>query len=188
MQELRVKNMVCDRCIMVLKQVLQQENIPFLEVRLGQLILKRKITTAEKKALGSKLNSLGFELLDDENSILIERIKTLLRHWVFAKASERPITNVSEYLAAELHKEYTGLSRLFSAVEGITIEKYLKKLKVERAKELLVYDRWSLAEIAHELDYANASYLTSLFKKETGLTPREFKLNHPDQRRSLDEL
>ncbi len=188
MPEIRVKNMVCHRCVLVLKMLLDQAHISYSEVEMGYAKLDQELSPEQQKMLAHKLEDLGFELLNDENKVLIESIKVLLRKWVFQKAEQRPLLNLSEHLSKELKRDYSGISRFFSAVEGLTIEKYLKKLKVERAKELLVYDRLSLSEIAHELDYANASYLTALFKKETGLSPKEFKQNHLGHRKSLDEI
>jgi len=188
MQEIRIKNMVCQRCVLVLKMLLDQANISYSEVEMGYAKLTQKLSLEQEQMLSHKLEDLGFELLNDENKVLIESIKMLMREWVFQKAEQRPLLKLSEHLSKELERDYSGISRFFSAIEGLTIEKYLKKLKVERAKELLVYDRLSLSEIAHELDYANASYLTALFKKETGISPKEFKQNHPGHRKSLDEL
>lgn len=182
-----IKNMVCNRCRMVVRNELEQRGLEPLTVELGEAELKNELSDAGKKELGEALHQLGFELIDDKKSRLIERIKTIIIELVHQKNSEMN-TNLSELLAEQLHHDYHYLSNLFSEVEGSTIEKYFIAQKIERVKELLVYDELSLSEIAYQLNYSSVAYLSSQFKKVTGLTPSYFKNIKGIKRKPLDEV
>lgn len=182
-----IKNMVCNRCRMVVRNELEQRGLEPLIVELGEAELKNELSDAGKKELGEALHQLGFELIDDKKSRLIERIKTIIIELVHQKNSEMN-TNLSELLAEQLHHDYHYLSNLFSEVEGSTIEKYFIAQKIERVKELLVYDELSLSEIAYQLNYSSVAYLSSQFKKVTGLTPSYFKNIKGIKRKPLDEV
>lgn len=179
--------MVCPRCIAAVETLLRDTNLPYEKVALGQATLSRPLTPEETSSLSVKLPSLGFELLEENNSRLISRLKGLIVEQVHH--SKEPLqVNFSTYLSEKLNHEYSYLSRLFSSVEGITIEKYITRQKIERVKELLFYDEMSLTEIAGQMNYSSTAYLSTQFKKETGMTPSEFKKLQSPGHRHLDSL
>lgn len=184
---LYVKNMVCNRCITAVKNVLDELNFQYSSLQLGEVALSEEPTNGQLHALKERLQQLGFELLDDTKKKLIEKIKTIIiEHVHYREGDDR--YNLSEILSSKLHKDYSHLSHLFSEVEGITIEKYLISQKIERIKELLVYDELSLNEIAHKLGYSSVAHLSTQFKKVTGLTPTHFKKLGGIHRKTLDNV
>ncbi|WP_297336344.1 helix-turn-helix transcriptional regulator [Algoriphagus sp.] len=185
-QPIRVKNMVCPRCIQAVKEVLNRCNIPFQSVDLGSIQLHEPLSSDKKKQLAKSLQELGFDILESKNSSIIESIKNTLIHQIHHSGQVLE-TNYSDFLEAKLQQDYHQLSRLFSQVEGVTIEKYITRLKIEKAKELILYNERKLAEIAFQLGYNSAAYLSALFKKETGMTPSLFKQN-AGKRKNLDEV
>ena len=185
--KLYVKNMVCSRCRMVVTSELEKAGIPFLSVNLGDIELKKALTPAQTEELDAQLRKWGFELIDDKKSRLISRIKNEIVYLIH-HSEEGLRTNLSAYLAEKLHYEYTYLSNLFSEIEGTTIEKYLIAQRIEKVKELLVYDELNLAQIADKLGYSSAAYLSGQFKKITGLTPSHFKALKEHKRRNIEEL
>ena len=184
---IHIKNMVCDRCISTVKSDLENLNIPYKNIRLGNVELQNELTPDEKSSLSTLLTSQGFELLESKNSRIIESIKNIVRKYVHEPEYRQNIT-MSVIISDELHHEYSSLSGLFSSVEGITIEKYLILQKIEKAKELLVYDELSLQEIAYKLGYSSGQYLSSQFKKITGLTPSDYKNLGVHSRTTIDKL
>lgn len=186
-KSIHIKNMVCPRCTRAVEVILQQQKILYAEVKLGEVNLIHTISEKQKEKLSQALVAQGFELLENEKSSLIAQIKAAVIAQVHH--SKNPMNeNFSSYLAEHLNHEYTALSKLFSSVEGVTIEKYITAQKIEKAKELLYYNQMSLAEIAFQLDYSSSAYLSSQFKKETGMTPSEFKKQSDPKRRSLDSI
>lgn len=185
--KLYIKNMVCNRCIMVVKNEMEKFGFQPLNIILGEVELKEEVTEDEKQLLNQHLKTFGFEIIDDKKSRLIGQIKSLIIEIVHQKNSELN-SNLSDYLSAKLHHDYTYLSNLFSEVEGTTIEKYFIAQKIEKVKELLVYDELSLSEIADQMNYSSVAYLSNQFKKVTGLTPTYFKNIKADKRRPLDEV
>lgn len=179
--------MVCNRCIMAVRQVLEQMNIDVLSVELGEAQIANELTPDELATLEHSLKNLGFELISDRKSRLIEQIKNEIIYLVH-HSDIILNTNLSTWLADRLHYDYTYLSNLFSEVEGTTIEKYYIAQRIEKVKELLVYDELTLAEIADALSYSSAAYLSSQFKKVTGLTPTFYKSIKETKRRNIDEL
>lgn len=182
---IHIKNMVCPRCIMAVEGLLNTLNIPFKSVQLGEVVLKAPLSENEHQVLEEKLDDLGFELLGSRKSVLISKIKTLIIeqvHYANDPLNER----FSTYLARELHRDYGYLSHLFSSVEGLTIEKFILRQKIERVKELLFYNELTLSEIAYKLGYSSVAHLSSQFKKETGMTPTDFKKENKPAHRSLD--
>jgi AraC family transcriptional regulator len=176
MDILRVKNMVCHRCILSVEDILNKSAIPFDKVLFGEIYLKNEISREQKENLSANLKNEGFEVIDTRLNGLIEKIKMLVikrvRNEVDKKESK---PNLSTYLSEELHYEYTHLSSLFSEVEGRTIENFFIEQRIEKAKELIFYGQMTLSEIAFELDYKSSAYLSSQFKKITGTTPSDFK-------------
>lgn len=185
--EILIKNMVCPRCIDAVKKSLEDSKITFDSIELGKVSLKSDLTPAQKTNLSDSLESKGFELLESKTSAIISQIKSLIIEQIH-HSDENLGENFSTFLAEKLNHEYTSLSRLFSQVEGITIEKFITRQKIERVKELLYYDQLNLSEIAFKLNYSSVAYLSAQFKKETGMTPSEFKRNHSGERKSLDQL
>lgn len=184
---LHIKNMVCNRCKWVVKNELEKLGHDVMVMRLGEVELKQEATPEQIEAIEKKLHEFGFELISDKSSQVIEEIKTLIIQ-LAQDPEQLEKQNLSDYLSQALHKDYSSLSKLFSEVEGITIEQYFILQKIERAKELLVYDEMSLTQIAYELGYSSVAHLSSQFKKVTGLTPSHFKNLRGDHRKPLDEV
>jgi AraC family transcriptional regulator len=186
---LLIKNMVCRRCVLSVEDILNSSEIPYAKVIFGEIHLTGELPENKKLLLKEKLASVGFELIDNHLSGLIEKIKTYVirraRNDVSDKESRVTLSN---YLADNLHHEYTYLSSLFSAVEGRTIENFFIEQRIEKAKELLIYGQMTLSEIAHELDYSSVAHLSSQFKKITGLTPTYFKQMGSSMRRPIDSI
>ena len=179
--------MVCDRCIMVVQNELEKLGLDAKNIKLGEVILSKEITSLEKENLSKTLEPLGFEVIDDKKGRIIEKIKNIIIDLVHHQDSDVK-TNLSDVLSDKLHHDYNYLSNLFSEVEGTTIEKYFIAQKVEKVKELLVYDELSLSEIANRLNYSSVAYLSNQFKKVTGLTPSHFKQIREDKRKPLDKV
>jgi AraC-like DNA-binding protein len=182
---LYIRNMVCNRCIMVVKSELEKLGHDPLHVQLGEVELKEDISGDELKVFKNRLDELGFELIDDSKSKLIEKIKLIVIQLIH-HGNGQMHQNYSEYLASKLNKEYNYLSHLFSEVEGTTIEKYIINQKIERVKELLVYNELTLSEIADSLGYSSVAHLSGQFRKVTGLTPSYFKQLKENKRKPLD--
>ena len=171
---------------MAVENILNRQSIQPLDVRLGEVIVAKDLDDADIQSFRSALESVGFELLDDNQQQLIEQIKTTIINRIHFSGQSG--FNISEILANDLHKDYSLLSKLFSSTEGITIEHYTILQKIEKAKELLTYNKQTLSEIAFALGYSSVSHLSSQFKKVTGLTPTQFKAQGVDLRKSLDRL
>lgn len=182
-----VKNMVCDRCVLVVKKVFDDLNLKYVGVKLGEVSLESPLKDKDRVRLVKELYPLGFELIDDKKARLIEQIKTIIIHLVHHQENEAK-SNLSEILSSELNHDYNYLSNLFSEVEGTTIEKYYISQRIEKVKELLVYDELTLSEIAFRLNYSSVAYLSNQFKKVTGLTPSHFKQIKEDKRKPLDKV
>ena len=187
MNTIFIKNMVCDRCIMVVQNELEKLGLDAKNIKLGEVILSKEITSLEKENLSKTLEPLGFEVIDDKKGRIIEKIKNIIIDLVHHQDSAVK-TNLSDVLSDKLHHDYNYLSNLFSEVEGTTIEKYFIAQKVEKVKELLVYDELLLSEIANRLNYSSVAYLSNQFKKVTGLTPSHFKQIKEDKRKPLDKV
>lgn len=187
MTTLFIKNMVCNRCIIVMKNELEKLGLSAISIKLGEVIFEKNITVEEKEKLDEALLELGFQIIDDKKSRIIEKIKNTIIELVHHQENEAK-TNLSDILSTKLHHDYNYLSNLFSEIEGITIEKYFIAQKIERVKELLVYDEMSLSEIAFQLNYSSVAYLSNQFKKITGLTPSHFKQIKEEKRKPLDEV
>lgn len=187
MDTLFIKNMVCNRCIMVVKNEIDKLGLEAKNVKLGEATFDKELTAEEKKKLDETLIPLGFEIIDDKKGRIIERVKNIIIGLVHHHDNDSK-TNLSDILSSELHHDYNYLSNLFSEVEGTTIEKYFIAQKIEKVKELLVYDEFSLSEIAFRLNYSSTAYLSNQFKKVTGLTPSHFKKIKEEKRKPLDEV
>ena len=165
--------MVCIRCKMAVEAVLKKAQIGYTSVELGRAKIEAPLSAAQKAALTEGLAYYHLELLEDRNKILVERIKTEI---VALLASPHPLQlKLSAHLSQKLDYNYTYLANTFSEEEGLTLEKYFIQQRVERVKELLVYEDLSLTQIADALQYSSVSHLCLQFKKVSGLTPAEFK-------------
>ena len=179
--------MVCIRCKMVVKEELTKLGLHCTSVELGEAEVLEKISTEQHGRIRTALLKSGLELMDDKKSVLIQKIKNVIIELVHY--SEEPLTiNFSEFLSQKLNHDYTYLANLFSEVQGITIEKFLIAHKIERVKELLVYDELNLTEIAYKMHYSSVGHLSAQFKKVTGLTPSHFKQLRNKRRSMLDDL
>lgn len=184
---LHIKNMVCNRCIMVVRNQLEQLGLQPVSVELGIAVLPDEVTDEVYHAIKDALEPFGFELIDDKKSQVIEQIKDAIIELVHYNDNDLKV-NLSDYLTSKLNRDYSSLSKLFSEITNTTIEKYLIAQKIERAKELLVYGELSLNEIADKLNYSSAAYLSAQFKSVTGLTPSYFKKIKEYKRKPLDEV
>lgn len=187
MLTLHIKNMVCDRCVFVVKDILRQVGVTDCIVTLGEAVITDNLTENELKDLSVRLEAMGFEIIDDRRSRIVERIKACIRELVHKKNCALR-TTLSDYISAELHLDYSYLSGIFTESEGRTIENYLILQKIERVKELLAYDNMQLSEIAFLLNYSSVAYLSSQFKKVTGFTPSYFKQMSCKQRKAIDKV
>ncbi|WP_276496397.1 helix-turn-helix domain-containing protein [Pontibacter litorisediminis] len=186
-KKILIKNMVCDRCKRVVAEELQKLGYTVLQVGLGEAEVAAE-GEADMKQIRQVLESNGFELLDDRKTQLIEKVKLAIIELVHQSGEQELHVNTSDYIAEKVGLDYNYISSLFSSFEGITIEKYLILQRIERVKELLVYDELSLKEIAYELGYSSVAHLSNQFKKVTGLTPSHFKQVKSDKRKTLDKV
>ena len=185
--ELAIKNMVCPRCIEAVHQVFQDLELTIIEIKLGSVITLNEVTATQKHQLKEKLAKKGFQLLDDKQTKLINEIKSIIIQEIHYQEEASPV-NFSTLLSEKIHYDYAYLSRLFSSVEGQTIEKFVLAQKIEKVKELLTYDELNLSEIAFQMHYSSSAHLSAQFKKITGMTPSAFKKLNNRKRKSLDEL
>lgn len=179
--------MVCARCKMVVKSEFEKLGLPTISVELGEVELENDILNNQKEELLQRLQILGFDLIDDKKSKTIEKIKTLIIDLVHHKNNDLK-ENLSEYLCKNLIQDYNSLSNLFSEVEGITIEKYFIHQKIEKVKELIVYNELTLSEIAYSLNYSTVAHLSNQFKKVTGFSPTYFKQLKDKKRQQIENL
>ncbi len=186
-KSIHIKNMVCPRCIAAVENILEELDIPFNAIKLGEVELRSGLSKFNHAMVAERFKSVGFELIESESSKIINRIKILIINQIHYKQENLKV-NLSDFLAEKLHHNYSGLSRLFSSVEGITIEKFATRQKIERVKELLFYGELTLSAIAFEMNYSSVAHLSAQFKTETGMSPTEFKANKSAGRTSIDGL
>lgn len=172
---------------MVIEDELKKLNIVVEDIKLGEVVLSKELSQDDKNQLNQRLHSLGFELIDDKKTRMIEQIKSKIIEQIHHQTAQQK-TNFSEILSRQLNHDYNYLSNLFSEVEGTTIEKYVIAQKIEKVKELIIYDELSLSEIADLLNYSSVAYLSNQFKKVTGLTPSAFKQNSQGKRKAIDKI
>ena len=182
-----IKNMVCNRCIMVVENEFQKLGYTPVKVQLGEVEVGAELTVEEITDIDEHLKKFGFEIIDDAKSRMIEKIKNLIIQLIH-HSNEEIKENYSTYIESHLNKDYNYLSNLFSDIEGTTIEKYIINQKIEKVKELLVYDELTLSEIAYKLGYSNVAHLSAQFRKVTGLTPTHFKQIKENKRKPLDQV
>jgi len=179
--------MVCPRCILAVKQAFQDLEIPIIAIELGKVTIEKELSAQQKKRLSQNLLIKGFERLDDKQTQIINEVKSIIIQQIHY-SNEPLVVNFSTLLTEKMPYDYAYLSRLFSSVEGRTIEKFILAQKVEKVKELLAYQELSLSEIAFQLNYSSSAHLSSQFKKVTGMTPSKFKQLQQQERRSLDKI
>ena len=184
--QLLIKNMVCQRCIMSVENILKKAGANYSAVRLGEVDLEVELTQAQQVQVENDLKNVGFELIAGRTNKIVEDIKQLVMQYI-AQGDEKKM-KLSSFITKQLHYDYSYLSDLFSSIEGITIEQYLIVQRIEKVKEFLVYDQLSLTEIAFELGFSSVHHLSAQFKKVTGLTPSHFKKIGAEKRRALDGL
>ncbi len=187
LMKLFIKNMVCPRCIMSVEDILKENNLEIKYVRLGEIELTGKPNKKQLEKFSDDLKKVGFELLDDQKTQLIEKVKTLLIEEV---QNENIIEHfsINKYLSGKIFKDYPSLSKLFSEVEGITIEQFFILQKIEKVKEWLIYNELPLNEIAFKLGYSSTQHLSGQFKKVTGMTPSKFKSLGSLHRKPIDQV
>ncbi|WP_211363067.1 helix-turn-helix domain-containing protein [Gelidibacter salicanalis] len=184
---LYVKYMVSLRCKMVVQQELEKIGLHCIKVELGTIEIKEKISDSRKQELGKNLKKYGLELLDDNRNILIEKIKAVIIEMIHY-SKDQPKVNYSDYISEKLGYDYTYLANTFSEVKGITIQHYIIHHKIERVKELLLYEDLNLTEISYQLHYSSVAHLSNQFKKVTGLAPSYFKSLKNKKLRNLEDL
>ena len=185
---LHIKNMVCNRCIKVVGEEFTKLGFKISLIELGKLEIQNQITDSDLKKIKTVLRENGFDLIDDRKSRIIDQIKTAIIALIHHDIKKPDYINISDFLAEEIGYDYSYLSKLFSSVEGTTIEKYIIHQKIEKVKELLVYDELTLNEIAYHLGYSSVQHLSSQFKKVIGLSPSHFKKIKEFKRKPLDEV
>ena len=185
-ESIHIKNMVCNRCIMVVQQELEKLGVRPMSVTLGEARFTERPTPEQLLGIRDALSAVGFELIDDKKSQLIEQVKGLILDVVHHQKKLK--SNLSDFLAMQIGKDYSYISNLFSEVEGTTIEQYVIHQKIEKVKELLVYDELTLSEIAHQMHYSSVAHLSNQFKKITGLTPSYFRKIKDNKRLPIDQV
>jgi AraC-like DNA-binding protein len=181
--------MVCRRCLLAVENVLANASISYQQVIVGEIHLVQPLSAEQYVSVSSCLAAIGLELIDNRTSGLIEKIKQLVIKKVRKEVDDKEHKmNLSAYLSQNLYHEYTYLSSLFSSVEGRTIENYFIQQRIEKVKELLVYNEMTLSAIAFEMDYSSVAHLSNQFKQITGLTPSHFKKVGSAKRKLLDQL
>jgi len=179
--------MVCSRCKMVVKDQMEKLGLHTLTVNLGEVEIEGNLSKDQLLQLDTILKSVGFELIDNKKSQTIEKIKTAIVTLIHHSDPDLK-TNLSEFITSQIHQDYNYLSNLFSEVEGTTIEKYFITQRIEKVKELIVYNELTLSEIADQLGYSSVAYLSNQFKKITGFTPSYFKSLKEYKRKNIEEL
>jgi len=185
--KLYIKYMVSIRCKMLVKAELKAMGLHFVVVELGEVEIMEDLTPEQRGHLKAALAVSGLELMDDQRASLIEKLKKVIIEMVHY-ADELPKIKNSDYLSEKLHYDYTYLANLFSEVAGLTIEHYIIAHKIERVKELLMYDELNLTQISYKMNYSSVAHLSNQFKKVTGLTPSHFKLLKDKRRKSLEDV
>jgi AraC-like DNA-binding protein len=185
--KLLIQNMVSLRCKLLVKSELDKLGLAYHSIELGEVILQKPITASQKAELNKALHASGLEIMNDKNTMLVEKIKNIIVEMIHY-ADELPDTKYSVFISEKLHKDYHSISELFSKTKGITIEHFIILHKIERAKELIMYDELNLGEIAFKLHYSSVAHLSHQFKKITGLTPSFFKSIQKKVRNNLEDL
>jgi len=185
---LYIKNMVCNRCIKVVSEELTKLGYEVKKINLGEAVIDKSAKTLDLDVIKNVLVENGFELVDDKHSKIIEKIKVLIIEKIHHQMEKLEKFSFSKYLSKEIGVNYSQLSSVFSSSEGITIEKFIIKQKIEKVKELLTYDELTLSEIAYKLGYSSVQHLSNQFRQITGLNPSYFKKLKEHRRNPIDHL
>lgn len=185
--KLFIKNMVCNRCIMTVETIFKEHHILYNHVSLGEVDLPKQLTKEETKSIENSLQKVGFELIETRVNKIIEDIKQAVMEYINL-GIESQNQKLSSFITKKISYDYSYLSDLFSSIEGNTIEQYFILQRIEKVKELLVYDQLSLTEISYQTGFSSVHHLSSQFKKVTGLTPSHFKKIGVEKRKALDQL
>lgn len=185
--KLYIKYMVSIRCKMVVKEELSRLGLHFVIVDMGVVDIMEDLTTEQREEIRIALQKSGLELMDDKKAMLIEKIKNVIIEMVHY-SEELPKTNFSDFLSSKLNYDYSYMANLFSEIQGTTIEKFIILHKIERVKELIIYDEFNLTEIAYRMHYSSVAHLSNQFKKITGLTPSHFKLLKTARRKAIEDI
>ena len=186
-QKLLIKNMVCQRCILAVQNIVDRLKLPAQNVAMGEVALERKLTSGEAQRLSEELNQVGFEVIETRVNKIIEDIKLAVLDYL-VKIDQTKSQRLSSFITNRVPNDYSYLSDLFSSIEGKTIEQFFLLQRMEKVKELLVYDQLSLTQIADQTGFSSVHHLSAQFKKITGLTPSHFKKIAGDKRRPLDQV
>lgn len=182
---LHIKNVVCARCKMTLQHILQRLEIPYVQISLGEVVLENPLIKKQHTLLQTELLKVGFELLVDKNERIVNSIKSIIIADIY-EGEGLGHQNLSVVLSKQLHYDYSHLSAVFTALEGKSINSFQQRIKIERIKELLEYNELSIGQIADHLGFGNAAYLSTIFKKNTGITPSQYRQLHLKDRESID--
>jgi AraC-like DNA-binding protein len=186
MTAINVKNMVCNRCIKVITEALFKNNIYHNRVDLGVIYFDKELSSQEKIKLNTLLKKEEFEIIENYNLKIVNQVKSIIID-VIHRNKEKPLQqNFSEFIALDLKMDYSSLSKIFSLIENRTIEHYIIEQRIEKVKELLIYNELTLSQISYELDYSSPQHLSKQFKKVTSLTPTQFK--KVGKRKKLDTI
>jgi len=185
--KLLIKNMVCQRCILTVENIFKGLKIPVYKISLGEIDLEKKLSDSELKEVDEELNKVGFELIEKRVNKIIEDVKKAVIDYLNLGMDNENL-KLSSFIVKRIPYEYSYLSDLFSTIEGNTIEQFFILNRIEKVKELLVYDQLSLTEISYQTGFSSVHHLSAQFKKITGLTPSHFKRIAADKRKFLDKL
>ena len=185
-KKLLIKNMVCQRCILTVETILKDMDVPFSKVVLGEVDLVHDLSADQLKEVDKAFVKLGFELIETRINKIIEDIKKLVLQYIHEGIPDKK-RRLSSFITSALHYDYSYLSDLFSSIEGLTIEKYFIVQRIEKVKELIVYDQLSLTEIAYQTGFSSVHHLSGQFKKETGINASHFKKIGAGRRKSIDK-
>jgi YesN/AraC family two-component response regulator len=179
--------MVCQRCIMTVESIFNKVKIPYHHISLGEAHLESKLTQEQAAGLQNELHKVGFELIDTRVNKIVETIKQVVMEYLNLGMDSQNL-KLSSFITNKIPYDYSYLSDLFSSIEGKTIEQFFILQRIEKVKELLVYDQLSLTEISYQTGFSSVHHLSSQFKKVTGLTPSHFKKIGAEKRRALDKI
>jgi AraC-like DNA-binding protein len=189
-ETLYIKNMVCARCIAAVDGVLRRCGLHPASVELGRAVTDETLSPEQRRQVGAQLEALGFELIEDREQRVISEIKTAVIEFIHYAPRQvgAQARTLSEFITARCHRDYSALSRLFSEATGESIERYAIRQRIEKVKELLVYDELTVSEIAYRLGYSSSAHLSAQFKAQTGLTPLQFRRMGGNRRKALDQV
>lgn len=188
MTTLHIKNMVCDRCILTAKRVLGEEGYTVTDVSLGKATVAEPAHEVNMQRIQWQLRDLGFDLIYNVDEQLVARIKATILAYINAQENQNENRKLSAFLSDALETSYSTLSRTFSEISGDTVEQYYIRLRIEKVKELLTYEELTLSEVAWKLGYSSVQHLSTQFKKVTGMTVRDWKLQEDPERLGLDSV